>query len=380
MQTSTIFADHHSPVEEYLLEGRVAMGRTFLLSSLVLALALGAVLGAPTTAAAINQASGAGAPGPALSAQSVDPAALAAPVAAAAPANAAAPAPNPAVTSLSTREGGTRAARTLVPPGSLGNAAGTPGLAPTGAEAQAPAPFNDAAAAAPGAAATAPAGVYPTAAPAPMVILSADLAPAPSAYARPPQARTLVSSIDLVGDQVKPPLDPATTSQIAEVTNTLLWAHWSQIQGLSLGSISDLSTINSTQYSSLGYRRRASRRSLLQASPLPAPTISTAPGSRVQVYITLVPRADVGAAASIGAAFQEAVSAGMMADSLRVAGVPVSSVRGVMFAAYPVNAPVGPSDPSQYPKQGPHKFKPADAPAALYTQSIALSNVATGGK
>jgi len=57
-----------------------------------------------------------------------------------------------------------------------------------------------------------------------------------------------------------------------------------------------------------------------QASPLPAPATAGAPGSRVQVYITLVPRADVGAAASIGAAFQEAVSSGMMADSLRVAG------------------------------------------------------------
>ncbi len=33
------------------------------------------------------------------------------------------------------------------------------------------------------------------------------------------------------------------------------------------------------------------------------------------------------------------------------------SVRGVMFAAYPVNAPVGPSNPSQYPKQGPHQFE-----------------------
>ena len=60
----------------------------------------------------------------------------------------------------------------------------------------------------------------------------------------------------------------------------------------------------------------------LQASPMPAPVPSNAPGSRVQVYITLVPRADVGAAASIGAAFQEAVSSGMMANSLSVAGVP----------------------------------------------------------
>lgn len=177
---------------------------------------------------------------------------------------------------------------------------------------------------------------------------------------------------------------------------------------------------------------------------MPAPTTAGAPGSRVQIYITLVPRADVGSAASIGAAFQEAVSSGMMADSLRIAGahprrprlpygvraypmayavtlwrlvitqwrppcttrsqslcnpivstdlarraclwclviasrvivianvrtlicralcygaagVPAASVRGVLFAAYPANAPVGPSDPSQYPKQGPHKFKP----------------------
>ena len=68
-------------------------------------------------------------------------------------------------------------------------------------------------------------GVYPTAAPAPMVILSADLAPAPAAYARPPLARTLLSSVDLVGDQVKPPLDPSTVSQITEVTNTVRgWA------------------------------------------------------------------------------------------------------------------------------------------------------------
>ena len=43
------------------------------------------------------------------------------------------------------------------------------------------------------------------------------------------------------------------------------------------------------------------------------------------------------------------------------AGVPVASVRGVMFASYPANAPVGPSDPSQYPKQGPHQFKPVRA-------------------
>ena len=60
--------------------------------------------------------------------------------------------------------------------------------------------------------------------------------------------------------------------------------------------------------------------SWLQASPAPAPGGANAPGSRVQVYITLVPRADVGAAASIGAAFQEAVSSGMMANSLGVAG------------------------------------------------------------
>ena len=39
----------------------------------------------------------------------------------------------------------------------------------------------------------------------------------------------------------------------------------------------------------------------------------------------------------------------------------MASVRGVMFAAYPGNAPVGPSDPSQYPKQGPHQFKPVRA-------------------
>ena len=43
------------------------------------------------------------------------------------------------------------------------------------------------------------------------------------------------------------------------------------------------------------------------------------------------------------------------------AGVPVAAVRGVMFASYPANAPVGPSDPSQYPKQGPHQFKPVRA-------------------
>ena len=39
----------------------------------------------------------------------------------------------------------------------------------------------------------------------------------------------------------------------------------------------------------------------------------------------------------------------------------MAAVRGVMFASYPANAPVGPSDPSQYPKQGPHQFKPVRA-------------------
>lgn len=48
-------------------------------------------------------------------------------------------------------------------------------------------------------------------------------------------------------------------------------------------------------------------------------------------------------------------------DSEVCAGVPVAAVRGVMFASYPANAPVGPSDPSQYPKQGPHQFKPVRA-------------------
>lgn len=54
-----------------------------------------------------------------------------------------------------------------------------------------------------------------------MVIMSADLAPAPADTARPPLARTLVASVDLIGDQVRPPLDPATSSQVAEVTNTV---------------------------------------------------------------------------------------------------------------------------------------------------------------
>jgi hypothetical protein len=63
--------------------------------------------------------------------------------------------------------------------------------------------------------------VYPTAAPAPMVIMKADLAPAPGAAARPPLARTLVASVDLIGDQVVPPLDPATIGQVSEVTYTV---------------------------------------------------------------------------------------------------------------------------------------------------------------
>ncbi len=63
--------------------------------------------------------------------------------------------------------------------------------------------------------------VYATAAPAPMVIMRADLAPAPGAAARPPLARTLVASVDLIGDQVVPPLDPATIGQVSEVTYTV---------------------------------------------------------------------------------------------------------------------------------------------------------------